>query len=165
MVRSLFALRYITLVAALGAVLGALLMFWQGGAELLGAAKSVGDPESKGIAAYVIHATDAMLFGVVLIIFAYAIVFGFVLDLSAETRQSLPTWMHVESIRQLKQSLIEVILIYMIVDVATDWAETETHLTWSALVKPMSIILIAGAMRLLARPAETDAKAPGEGGH
>lgn len=161
MVRSLFALRYITLVAALGAVLGALLMFWQGGAELLNAAKSLSAPENgKGIAAYVIHATDAMLFGVVLVIFAYAIVFGFVVDLSVEARRNLPTWMHVESVSKLKQSLIEVILIYMIVDVATDWAESEDHLSWPALVKPLSIILIAGALRLLARPPETDDKTP-----
>jgi uncharacterized membrane protein YqhA len=156
MIRSFLALRYITLIAALGAVLGAMLMFWQGGADLVGAARSLGDTgNGRSVAAYVIHATDAMLFGVVLIIFAYAIAFGFVVELSPRARESLPIWMRVESVSQLKHSLIEVILIYMVVDVATDWAESEAHLEWSALVKPFSIILIAGALRLLIRPNGT----------
>jgi uncharacterized membrane protein YqhA len=155
MVSPLLALRYVMLVAAVGAVLGAMLMFWQGGTELAIAARSLTVPASgKGVAPYVMHATDAILFGVVLIVFAYAIAFGFVIDLPPEARQSLPTWMRVESVSQLKQSLIEVILVYMVVDIATDWTEADA-LEWSSLVKPVSVILIAGALRLLSRPSDT----------
>jgi uncharacterized membrane protein YqhA len=114
------------LVAAVGAVLGATLMFWQGGTELATAARFLRVPASgKGVTPYVTHATDAILFGVVLIVFAYAIAFGFVIDLPLEARQSLPTWMRVESVSQLKQSPIEVILVYMVVDIATDWTEVD----------------------------------------
>lgn len=156
MVQSLLALRYVMLVAALGALLGALLMFWEGGSELVAAALSLTGPQvGKGVAPYVMRATDAILFGIVLIIFGYAIAFGFVITLPREVRQSLPAWMSPESVSHLKQSLIEVILVYMVVDVATDWSETDMRLDWSSLVKPMSIILIAGALRLLSRPGET----------
>jgi uncharacterized membrane protein YqhA len=149
------------LAAALGAMLGALLMFWLGGTELAGAARSLIVLErGRSVATYVMHATDAILFGVVLIIFAYAIAFGFVIDLSLEARQGLPAWMHVESVSHLKQALIEVILVYMVVDVATDWAEAEGHLEWSSLVKPVSIILIAGALRLLNRPGDGAVRSP-----
>jgi uncharacterized membrane protein YqhA len=149
------------LVAALGAVVGALLMFWLGGTELASAARSLVVPQSgRSLATYVMHATDAILFGVVLIIFAYAIAFGFVIDLSLETREALPMWMHVEGVSHLKQALIEVILVYMVVDVATDWAEAEGRPEWSSLVKPVSIILIAGALRLLNRPGDDAVRSP-----
>ena len=159
MIQSCLALRYFMLLASLGAVVGALLMFWQGGADLVDAMMSIVAPQtSKGVAASVMSATDAILFGMVLLIFAHAIAFGFVLDLSPETRERLPTWMRVESVNQLKLSLIEVILVYMIVDVATDWAQIAGSLEWSSLVKPVSIILIAAAVRLLRPSRDADTK-------
>ena len=138
------------LIAALGAVLGAVLMFWQGGTDI-GATRSMAALDSdKGVTASVMHATDSFLFGVVLIVFAYAIAFGFVFDLSSEATESLPVWTRVESVSSLKQSLIEVILVYMVVDVATDWLENDPRLE-SLLVKPVAIVPIAGASRLLSR--------------
>jgi uncharacterized membrane protein YqhA len=152
MIHFFLGLRYFMLLASLGATAGAVLMFWQGGAELFDAGRSIAEPQiSKGVAANVMGATDAILFGMVLLVFAYAIAFGFVLDLSPETRERLPAWMRVESVRHLKLSLMEVILVYMIVDVATDWAQSAGPLEWSSLVKPFSIVLIAGAVRLLGK--------------
>jgi hypothetical protein len=60
------------------------------------------------------------LFAAVLIIFAYAIAFGFVVQTSPEYRQRLPGWMQVERVGELKRTLIEVILMYLVVDFATD---------------------------------------------
>jgi hypothetical protein len=59
--------------------------------------------------------------------------------------------MRVESISDLKQSLIEVILVYLVVDFATDVAERETHVTWETLIMPGAILLIAAALRLMSR--------------
>src|SRR5262245_1153465 len=88
MIQSLLVLRYFMLLASLGAIVGAVLMFWQGGAFLLDAGRSIADPQtSKGVAAHVMSATDAILFGIVLLVFAYAIAFGLVLDLSPATRE------------------------------------------------------------------------------
>jgi uncharacterized membrane protein YqhA len=159
MIQSFFALRYLMLLASIGATVGAVLMFWQGGADLVDAVKSIATPQtSKGVAANVMAATDAILFGIVLLVFANSIAFGFVLDLSPEIRERLPAWMRAESVSHLKFSLIEVILVYMIVDVATDWAQSAGTLEWSSLVKPFSIVLIAGALRLLRRPSELATK-------
>ena len=159
MIQSFLAFRYFMLLASLGAAVAAVLMFWQGGADFADAARSIATPQtSKGVAANVMAATDAILFGIVLLVFAYAIAFGFVPDLSPETRERLPAWMRVESVSHLKLSLIEVILVYMIVDVATDWAQSAGPLEWSSLVKPFSIVLISGAARLLRRPSEQDTK-------
>jgi hypothetical protein len=82
-------------------------------------------------------------------IFAYAIAFGFVLHASPAYRERLPTWIQVRSIGELKHTLIEMILVYLVVDFATDLAAGEGHVSWETLVIPMAILLIAGALRLL----------------
>ena len=95
-------------------------------------------------------ATDALLFGVVLIFFAYAIAFGFALPLSEKTKSRLPKWMQIDNIAELKRTLVEVILVYLVVDFATDMAAAgEQKAAWETLVVPLSILLIAGALRLL----------------
>ena len=83
-------------------------------------------------------ATDEFLFALVLLIFAYAIAFGFVIDLAPEDRERLPAWMRISSISELKHTLIEVILVYLVVDFATDTAEKSGphHHEWGALVLP-----------------------------
>jgi hypothetical protein len=58
---------------------------------------------------------------------------------------------------QLKATLVGVILVYLVVYFATDWAEGGAVESWIALVKPISILLIAGALRLLAMPEPGDA--------
>ena len=101
------------------------------------------------ITAAVMGATDAFLFGVVLIIFAYAIALGFAFPLKVAQRDKLPTWMHVQGIGELKNTLVEVIIVYIAVNFATDLATGESALT---LVKPGSIVLIAVARRIMSGP-------------
>jgi uncharacterized membrane protein YqhA len=143
--------RYVMLIASLGAALGALLMLWEGCAKLAGVLRALGATgEGAGaVISLVMGATDAFLFAMVLVIFAYAIAFGFVIELSAEDRERLPRWMRISSVGELKHTLVGVILVYLVVDFATDIAEESRQLTWQTLVMPLSIALIAGALRLL----------------
>src|ERR671912_1695756 len=112
MVRYLLPLRFLLLVASLGALAGAAIMFWLGcvklghGAEVLWAS---GFGAAGEVTAAVMGATDAFLFGVVLIIFAFAITFGFVLQLEGSARERLPEWMQVRDVKELKRTLVEVI--------------------------------------------------------
>ncbi len=152
MLHFILSLRWVTLVAALGAALGAILMFMEGCAKLAHAAGfSVLPNETGGLSviASVMQATDAFLFGLVLIVFAYAITFGFAFDLPDSARAKVPLWMQVNGISELKITLIEVILVYLTVDFATDMVEVETHISWDMLVKPTAILFIAGALRLV----------------
>ena len=87
-------------------------------------------------------ATDACLFGVVLIIFAYAIAFGFVYQPTKEVGETIPKWMQIHGVRELKHALIEVIIVYLVVDFVTDLATGDRDLVWQTLVKPVSIVLI-----------------------
>jgi uncharacterized membrane protein YqhA len=152
MLRLGLSLRFLALIAALGAALGALLMFWEGGIKLFGAVHSAftaDETGEKSIIPSVMRATDALLFGIVLLIFAHAITFGFVFSLPVAMRGKLPPWMRIEGISELKQTLIEVVLVYLVVDFATNVAEEDTHLSWDLLGIPVSIFLIAGALRLV----------------
>ena len=152
MLRFALALRFVTLVASVGVAAGAIMMFWLGAAKLAGGMSFVFVPQGAGaqsVIAAVMEATDAFLFGLVLIVFAYGITFGFAIDLPSAVRVKLPPWMRVEGISELKNILIEIILVYLIVDFATDVAEVETRVSWDMLLKPVAIILIAGALRLV----------------
>jgi len=57
--------------------------------------------------------------------------------------------MRVESISDLKHTLIEVILVYLVVDFATDVANSTTHQNWETLIMPTAILLLAGALWLM----------------
>src|SRR3712207_5691977 len=103
MLRVLLPLRFVMLVASLGAGVGALLMFWLGASKTFDAVRAaLGRETAHSAIASVMGATDAVLFGVVLVIFAYAITFGFVVGLQPEERLRLPAWMRVESVAGLK---------------------------------------------------------------
>jgi uncharacterized membrane protein YqhA len=148
MIHLVLSLRWITLVAAFGAAIGAVLMFGVGGAKL---AHAFGFGETGGlsVAALVMQAADAFLFGLVLVVFAYAIAFGFAFDLPEGARARLPRWMRVDGIAEIKITLIEVILVYLVVDFVTDVVEVETQVSWDMLVKPVAVLFIAGALRLI----------------
>jgi uncharacterized membrane protein YqhA len=165
MLHFISTLRFVMLLASLGSGIGALLMFWAGALNLIGGIRALypGSDSTKPITVAVMHATDSFLFGTVLFFFAYAIAFGFVLRLPDESRRWLPKWIHVENLGELKRSLVEVVLVYLIVDFATDLATAEDHISWEALVKPVSILLIAGALRVLGNShAEIESSARAE---
>lgn len=152
MLRFILSLRWITLLAAIGAAIGALLIFGVGVIKLayaVGFAFLPSVTSGLSVIASVMQATDAFLFGLVLIVFAYAITFGFAFDLPETAKAKLPQWMRVSGISELKITLIEVILVYLVVDFATDVVEVETHTSWQMLVKPMAIVLIAASLRLV----------------
>ena len=58
--------------------------------------------------------------------------------------------MRVEGVQELKNTLLSVILVYMVVDFATDWAAAEGPLPWDKmLAKPIAVVLLAVAYRLM----------------
>jgi uncharacterized membrane protein YqhA len=157
MLRFALSLRYIMLIASIGTAVGALVMFWEGSVHTLsGAYAAVIEHDAKAAVAQVMGATDSYLFGIVLVIFAYNIAFGFVFDLSKAERQVLPAWMRPSGMHELKTTLVGVILVYLVVDFATDWAESNFVEAWTVLIKPISILFIAGTFRLLAMPEPGD---------
>lgn len=160
MIKIAISLRFIMLVASLGTALGALLMLWLGCWRMFEAATALlTGQDTKLVVPLIMGGTDAFLFGLVLVIFAYAIAFGFVFDLTPAERNKLPAWMRVEGVHELKNTLVGVILVYLVVDFATDLPEAGSDLAWEMLVKPVSIFLIAAAYWLFAgKPAQTSSE-------
>jgi uncharacterized membrane protein YqhA len=150
LLRLVLSLRFVMLIASVGAAVGALLMFWEGGKEIVEAAFAlVSGDDRRAVITSVMHGTDAFLFGIVLVIFAYAITFGFVFDPSLDGWQSLPSWMRISSVSELKNTLVEVILLYLLVDFATDVPGAE-GVYWELLAKPLAILAIALAFGVFA---------------
>lgn len=146
------SLRVLILLGSIGAGIGAVLMFWTGAVDLVSAIRAayLENDSTKSITVSVMAATDAFLFGVVLIFFASTITFGFALPLSDQSRSRLPKWMQIDNISELKRALVQIVLVYLVVDFATDVTAAEEHkLAWTTLVMPLSIVLIAVALRLL----------------
>jgi uncharacterized membrane protein YqhA len=150
--RIFLSLRFVMLVASVGAGIGAILMFLEGSMDMAQATRAFLTPDenSEFVITVVMHGIDAFLFGIVLVIFAYAIAFGFVLDPSLQERQRLPHWMRITSVSELKDTLVEVILLYLLVDFATDWPVSEGEPSWRILAKPLSILAIATAFAVFA---------------
>ncbi|MFD0987705.1 YqhA family protein [Methyloligella solikamskensis] len=149
-------LRAIMLIGSAGAIVGALLMFLQGGYYLLEAwhiALATGEgfehASERQVTVPVLEAVDAFLFGLVLVIFAYGIAIGFVFALPEGYGQRLPAWMKVDGIGQLKASLSEVVIVVLIVMFARVVVESGGAFTYEMLVLPASILMIAIALRMI----------------
>ncbi|MBB5575796.1 YqhA family protein [Rhizobium paranaense] len=149
MISLFLSFRYIIVLASVGVLAGAFLMFWEGMLILRNAFLYVRTDPDMSVIAAVLNSTDKFLFGIVLMIFAYAITFGFVIDLSPEMRKKVPAWMILNTVAELKSLFFQVIILYLVVHFATVMAETEGMPDWNGLVLPAAILLLAGAMKLV----------------
>lgn len=156
MIRFFLGMRYIMGFVSFAVFCGALLMFWEGGLALVNAVTFVRTDSQASVIAAVLSSTDKFLFGLVLLIFAYAIIFGFMLDLTPETRRKVPNWMILNTVAELKNLFFQVIILYLVVHFATLVADTNDMLDWNALVLPGAIFLLAGAMKLVASATNDD---------
>ncbi|PZP44345.1 MAG: hypothetical protein DI601_12680 [Azospirillum brasilense] len=149
MIDILLKLRYILVLASLGVFAGALLVLWDAVLLLWRAISAFHQGMEISVIPTVLSAADKFLFSIALMIFAYAITFCFVLDLSAEVRRRLPAWMIIDTISELKNLLFQLVILYLVVHVAIDVAEAEDTSNWSLLVVPVTIFLLAAAMKLI----------------
>lgn len=152
MLNFLLGLRAIMLIGSLGSVVGSLLMFLQGSLYLFEAWHMLfepGDIGGKQLTVPVLEAVDSFLFGIVLVIFAYGVAIGFVFTLPEGHGKRLPEWMKVAGVGQLKETLSEVVIVVLIVIFARTVVEAEGKLDLSMMVLPVSVLLIAGALRLI----------------
>ena len=160
--RLFFGLRLVMLVGSVGAFFGSLLMFYQGFLYLADAFSTLtsgeeGDHGVLQITVPVLEAVDSFLFGVVLVIFAYGIVVGFLIRLPERISRRLPSWMKISGVGQLKQILAEVVVVVLIVIFARVVVEAGSHFEWSMLVLPVAILMLAGAIWLLELGSHEDA--------
>ncbi|MCB5201141.1 YqhA family protein [Neorhizobium sp. T786] len=150
MVSFFLGLRYFLILASLGVLFAAFLMFWEG---LLMLWEGYGlvrlDPDFSVIVT-VLQATDKILLGIVLMVVGCGIALGFALDISPEQRKNLPQWMIIDTVAELKNLFFQMIILYLVVHFAAQVGETQGPLDWNTLVLPLSVLLLGGAMKLVA---------------
>lgn len=160
MINALFSIRFVTILAVIATLFGALLMFLTGSSETLAAYQVFfGFKETHMIGGANVEATvkllsalDQFLFGLVLLYVAYSIYFLFIAKDTEEegaTRVSMPNWLQVQSLAQMKRTLLEVIVVLLSVLWLKLGLEFQAELSWELLIIPVGIVAIAAAIRLI----------------
>ena len=157
--------RSICLIAVISLFAGAVLMFLAGLLRTLAAFvfffAGFSSPlpehltESSLAQVALIQGVDTFLFALVLLIFSYGIYILFVQTFSAEELHQLPRWMQIESIGELKTTLIQVIIVILAVNLLEHVILVGPEaLKWETLIIPGAILCLAGALRLMHVPKE-----------
>jgi uncharacterized membrane protein YqhA len=158
--------RYLTAVAVLGSLSGSLLMFLLGLRNIYRAfhywlpttaAQGIEvSPETASVIS-IITGLDRFLIAIVLLYFAYGVYSLFIRSEQNESELSLPEWLHVKQIGQLKQVVAEVIIVILFVLflrlALQAFHDPDGSMTWEQiaglLVLPVCTILLAAALRLV----------------
>jgi uncharacterized membrane protein YqhA len=167
MFRGFFSLQLICLVAVVSLFIGSVLMFLIGAEQTLSVVfvflfgvEAPGNlpshlSESTLASVGLVRAVDSFLFALVLLIFSYGIYTLFVSNASQDEMDKLPGWLHIANISQLKTTLLQVIIVILAVNllehvivVGPEALKVET------LIIPVSVLLLAGALRLMHVPSE-----------
>jgi uncharacterized membrane protein YqhA len=165
--RLFWATRLLTLVAVLGSLTSAVVMFFLGAANTVDALRlmgrrstpgeeEIGLPPDETMIVMMMDGLDRFLIGLVLLFFAYGVYGLFIRPELTSRELGLPEWVHVERIGQLKQKLAEVIVVVLFVLFLRVALQTfheigvpmSTESLGRFLLLPVSILLLAAALRL-----------------
>ena len=156
-------LRYLSLIAVVFSLLGSALMFLAGAAKsikavrifFLGETLTVDPPPPAHLDSgdqalvAVLQSMDAFLIALVLLIFSFGVYKLFIAEI--KTPKNLPgaPWAQITSIEGLKKVLVEVILVILAVLFLWEVVYLEAEASWTVLALPLSIVLIAAALKLV----------------
>ena len=160
MINALFSIRFVSVLAVIAGLFGALLMFLAGSNETFLAYQIFfGFKESHlagGVAVEttvkLLSALDQFLFGLVLLYFAYSIYFLFIAreaEAEGAAHIAMPQWLKVQSLGQMKRTLLEVIVVLLAVLFLKLGLEHQAALGWEILAIPLGIVAIAAAIKLI----------------
>jgi len=176
MLKFLTNFRYLSWIAIICSLLGSFLMFIIGFVKTYTAFSVfiVGmNPEDDNFhlslgdiaTTYLIKSLDAFLIALVLFIFAYGVFSLFVSNPTDESEYKVLKWIKNPSIAHLKNVLAELIVIILFVKFLEIAFIKLDKLDWDILVLPVSILLLAVALKFLdlrhTAEDQNDTKAPG----
>ncbi|MDA1068395.1 MAG: YqhA family protein [Verrucomicrobia bacterium] len=107
-----------------------------------------GEKVAESVTAYVVQAMDAFVIAMVLVVFSTGIFHLFIMELKKEDFKGLRGFERINSIKGLKKILGEMIIIVLFVHFLNLVIENAT-LEWTILTIPASVLLMAGALKLL----------------
>ena len=155
-----FRIRWMSVLAVVAALFGGLLMFVLGSlATIEGFAVGLGLKEAHLAGGPALEATvklleslDQFLFGLVLVYFAYSIYFLFLAREYEEdtgVRILMPDWLQVQSLGQMKKTLLEVVVVLLAVLFLKLGLQTQGNLGWELLTIPVGIVAVAVSLKLI----------------
>ena len=160
MINAFFAIRFVSILVVIGSLFGALLMMLTGFSETLAAYQlffGLKESHMTGgvnleITVKLLSALDQFLFGLVLLYIAYSVYFLFIrseLPEEPNSRIPMPKWLQVQSLGQMKRTLLEVIVVLLSVLFLKLGLESQPTPGWEILIIPLGIVAIAAAVRLI----------------
>jgi len=157
--RLLSKLRYVSAIAVISSFVGSVLMFVVGGLKvykgiyffLTGSnpkwAPAHGTP-SDIASIEIIASLDSFLIALALLYFSYGI-YSLVIDPESPARSNAPSWLVPKGIKDLKETLAHVIILILFVLFLDQLWIHLYDLTWEILILPVSIALLALAVKLM----------------
>jgi uncharacterized membrane protein YqhA len=160
MFRALLRIRYLAAVVALvfavhaiGFLAVGLLRGYHGYALLL-RGEAAGEEARPGF--QFAESVDALLFALVMLVLAIGTASLFLTTPGSDAERSLPAWMRVKSLTNLKLLLWEAILATLVVTSATSIIGALHHLEWKHLVLPAVILVLSISYFLLKKTEGPD---------
>ena len=164
MLKFLSGVRFLTILAIIGSVSGALLMFLIGSSDTISAYKVflgfkkvdnlIGDSNLVATVK-LLSALDSFLLGMILLYLTCSIYFLFIRRKTEETNRSriqIPDWLKVQSLGAMKKTLLEVIVVMLAVLFLKMGLTTQSEpsvLHWDLLLITIGIVAIAAAIKLI----------------
>jgi uncharacterized membrane protein YqhA len=161
MMETIFRTRYVSVVAVVFGVIGAVLMFIIGAVTTIdsvvtyfGGHDDAALSSAAALAATVeiVSALDQFLLGLVLLVFAYGVYSLWIVSDTSEDSSTVrtPEWIKVTSVTDLKVQLIEVVAVLLAV-LFLKGVLINPATVWSDLVVPIAVVLFAWTVWLIRR--------------
>ncbi len=157
--RLLSKLRYVSIIAVISSFLASAIMFYIGGTKVYKAGYYIltgTQPQWAPVQSVpgdtatilILASLDSFLIALALLYFGYGI-YALVIDPESPATSKTPAWLVPKGIKDLKETLAQVIIIVLFVLFLDElWIRLD-DLTWEILVLPASIALLALAVKLL----------------
>jgi uncharacterized membrane protein YqhA len=150
----LFNCRFLVLLAVLGSMLAAIMIFLKGAVELVQAANAfipsmsqfhLTHEDDKQVLLSIMPAIDYFLFATVLLIFSMGLYELFISEIDPVSRRdkTRPNWLNVRSLDDLKSHMGKVIMMILIVN----FFQQAFNITYSA---PSDLLYLGGGILLVA---------------
>jgi uncharacterized membrane protein YqhA len=149
----LFNCRFLVLLAVLGSLLAAVMVFLKGAIELIQAANAfipsislqVTHADDKQVLLSIMPAIDYFLFATVLLIFSMGLYELFISEIDPASRRdkTRPNWLNVKSLDDLKSHMGKVIMMILIVN----FFQQAFNITYGA---PSDLLYLGGSILLVA---------------
>lgn len=160
MLRAMFKIHFMAVLAIVGSLLGSLLLFVIGAYDVYEAFllffgfghPSVPGQEITEATATILSALDSFLLGFVLLYFAYNLFFLLTFPEQREDRLGsirMPPALHVESLDKMKKTILVIIIVSLSVFLLKENLLNVDGYEWTDLFVPLSIVAIAVAIRLI----------------